>query len=153
LWSKSQVMRMTLSPLPPTMADRIVHAALPDFPANKRGELVQRAAGHPFVLEELVRGAAEGPAQLPLTVQALAALRLDRLPAGVREVLRAASVFGQCFWSGGVAALLDREVSDDLERAEREEIIIAQPTSRVAGEKELIFRQALVRDAAHASLV
>jgi eukaryotic-like serine/threonine-protein kinase len=52
-----------------------------------------------------------------------------------------------------VAALLDREVSEDLERAEREEIIIAQPTSRVVGENELIFRQALVRDAAHASLV
>jgi eukaryotic-like serine/threonine-protein kinase len=32
LWSKAQVMRMTLSPLPPTMADRIVHAALPDCP-------------------------------------------------------------------------------------------------------------------------
>lgn len=153
LWSKAQVTRMTLSPLPPTMADRIVHAALPDCSADQRAELVQRAAGNPFVLEELIRCAAEGGSDLPLTVQALVQLRLDRLAPGVHEVLRAASIFGQCFWSGGVAALLDRDVIDDLDRAEREEIVIAQPTSRVAGERELIFRQALVRDAAHASLV
>jgi tetratricopeptide (TPR) repeat protein len=153
LWSKARLTRVDLAPLGQAAADRIVHIVLPELPADKRADLVRRAGGNPLVLEELVRCAAEGKGELPMTVQALVQLRLDRLPSSVREALRAAAVFGPTFWSGGVAALLEREVEADLEAAEREEIILKQPTSRVAEQNEWMFRQLLVRDAAHTSLV
>ncbi len=153
LWSKARVLRLGLEPLTPPSAERIVTAVLPALDAERRAVLIKRAAGNPFVLEELVRCAAEGRDDLPLTVQALVQLRLDRLSRSVREAVRAAAVFGQTFWTGGVAALLDRDVADDLAVAEKEEVIIKVDTSRVAGQDEWLFRQALVRDAAHASLL
>jgi tetratricopeptide (TPR) repeat protein len=153
LWASSRLLRQALGPLHPQMAERIVHVALPELDADRRGELVRRAGGNPLVLEELVRCIGEGRDELPLTVQAMVQLRLDRLPVSVREVVRAAAVFGQTFWSGGLAHLLDRDVDEDLVAAEGGEVIIRQETSRVAEQTEWMFRQALVRDAAHASLV
>src|SRR5205807_1262272 len=41
----------------------------------------------------------------------------------------------------------------DLATAEKEEILLSQPSSRVAGQGEWLFRQAVVRDAAYASLL
>ena len=119
---------------------------------------MRRASGNPLVLEELIRCCADGSVDLPLSVQALVQLRLDRLPVTVRETVRAAAIFGQYCWSGGVARLLDRleedqSVEEDLLVAEKSEIFLRQPNSRVAGETELLFRQALVRDAAYASLL
>ena len=39
-------------------------------------------------------------AELPPTVIAMLQARLSRLPPGVRQVLQAASLFGQTFWQG-----------------------------------------------------
>lgn len=153
MWGSARTARLTLEPIADSMAERIVQAALPDLPETKRGELVRRAAGNPLVLEELVRCVGEGRDELPLTVQAMVQLRLDRLDKNVREVVRAASVFGQTFWTGGLVALLDRDVESDLEAAEEGEVIVKQPNTRVEGQVEWTFRQALVRDAAHTSLL
>jgi eukaryotic-like serine/threonine-protein kinase len=153
LWTQARVQRTHLAPLAAPMADRIVLTILPDLPQSKRAELVRRAAGNPLVLEELVRCAAEGTDELPLTVQALVQLRFDRLAPNVRESLRAGAVFGQSFWDGGITALLDRDVTDELAIAEKEEIVFAQPASHVAGQKEYMFRQAIVRDVAHDMLL
>lgn len=153
MWSRAPVLRKRLGPLAPQAAERIVQTILPTLDAKRRDMLVRRSTGNPLVLEELVRCAAEGRDELPLTVQALVQLRLDRLDASVREALRAAAVFGQCFWTGGVATLLDRRVEADLQAAEREEVIIKNECSRVAGQTEYLFCQALVRDAAHTSLL
>lgn len=153
LWTGARIERLDLGPLPPVLSERIVTAALPDVSDRVRSDLVRRAGGNPLVLEELVRCAAEGRDELPLTVQALVQTRLDRLDPQVQETLRAAAVFGQAFWTGGVAELLERSVQQDLEQAEGAEIVFRQPTSRIAGHEEWMFRQALVREAAHASLL
>lgn len=153
LWSKARLTQLTLGPLAPALAERIVASVLPNMPPQARGELLRRAGGNPFVLEELCRCSAEGSQDLPLTVQALVQRRLDSLPMAVRETLRAAAVFGHYFWSGGIARLLDRGVDEDFAIAEQSEIILRQPSSRVAGQVEYVFRQALVRDAAYASLL
>ncbi len=153
LWEKAKLTRMTVGPLPTAMAERIVAAVLPESDEKARTELVRRASGNPLVLEEFVRCMAEGRDDMPLTVQALVQQRLDRLPPSVHEVVRAAAVFGQMFWNGGVEELLERPVDEDLEHAEREEIVLRQPSSRVSGQTEWLFRQALVRDAAHGSLL
>lgn len=153
LWKDARLDRLELSPLPGVLAERIVNAALPDVTDDVRTDLVHRAAGNPLVLEELIRCAAEGRDELPLTVQALVQTRLDRLETSVQEALRAAAVFGQAFWAGGVETLLKRDVQADLADAENAEVIFQQPTSRIAGEQEWLFRQTLVREAAHASLL
>ncbi len=153
LWEKRNVTRLTLAPLSPLAADRLVAAALPNADPATRGSIVRRASGNALFLEELIRCSAEGREELPLTVQALVQLRLDRMTPEVREVLRAGAVFGQSFWTGGVEALLERPVEDDLAELTVSEIVTKQPESRIAGQDEWMFRQALVRDAAYASLL
>ncbi|MCA9623833.1 MAG: protein kinase [Myxococcales bacterium] len=153
LWRNCRLTIHKVAPLAPQMAERLVASMLPSLDEHARHDLVRRASGNPLVLEELARGAASGRTDLPLTVLALVQQRLDRLDPPVRETLRAAAVFGQVFWPGGISALLDRDVGADLEVAEREEVIFAQPASRVAGQREWMFQQGVVRDAAYSSLL
>jgi tetratricopeptide (TPR) repeat protein len=153
LWDKRNVTRLTLAPLSPNAAERLVAAALPNADAATRGTIVRRAGGNALFLEELVRCAADGREELPLTVQAVVQHRLDRTAPEAREVLRAAAIFGQSFWKGGVEALLDRRIDLDLAELTQSEIVTKQPESRIAGHEEWIFRQALVRDAAYASIL
>ncbi len=153
LWERRNLTRLTLSPLSPLAAERLVSAALPSADPGTRAHIVKRAGGNALFLEELVRCTAEGRDELPLTVQALVQLRLDRMSPQMREVLRAGAVFGQSFWTGGVEALLDRPSGGDLAELQHGEIITRQPESRIAGQDEWMFRQALVRDAAYASIL
>jgi eukaryotic-like serine/threonine-protein kinase len=153
LWERRHVTRLTLSPLSPLAAERLVAAALPAAEPSLRASVVRRAGGNALFLEELIRYAAEGREELPLTVQALVQARLDRMSAALRQVLRAAAVFGQSFWSGGVEALLDRVAAVDMAELQHAEIITRQNESRIAGQDEWMFRQALVRDAAYASVL
>jgi tetratricopeptide (TPR) repeat protein len=62
-------------------------------------------------------------------------------------------VFGQSFWTGGVEALLDRPAGADMAELAAAEIVTRQHESRIAGQDEWMFRQALVRDAAYASIL
>ncbi|MCK6589633.1 MAG: AAA family ATPase, partial [Polyangiaceae bacterium] len=153
LWERRNVTRLTLSPLSPLAADRLVAAALPSAEPQMRANIVRRAGGNALFLEELVRCAAEGRDELPLTVQALVQLRLDRMSISVRQVLRAGAVFGQSFWTQGIEALLERRVDAELAELQSTEIIARQSESRIAGQEEWIFRQALVRDAAYAAIL
>jgi tetratricopeptide (TPR) repeat protein len=153
LWERRNVTRLDLAPLSPQAADRLVASALPDADARARASIVQRASGNALFLEELVRCAAEGRNELPLTVHAVVQQRLDRMSSSAREVLRAGAVFGQTFWTGGVAALLERDVSGDLDALQSNELLTRQPESRIAGQDEWLFRQALVREAAYASIL
>jgi tetratricopeptide (TPR) repeat protein len=153
LWERRNVTRLTLSPLSPLAAERLVSAALPSADPSIRSSIVRRAGGNALFLEELIRYAAEGREELPLTVQAVVQARLDRMSPALRQVLRAAAVFGQSFWTGGVEALLGRPAGIDLSELQHAEIITRQNESRIAGHDEWIFRQALVRDAAYASIL
>jgi eukaryotic-like serine/threonine-protein kinase len=153
LWERRHMTRLTLSPLSPLAAERLVAAALPDAEPAVRASVVRRAGGNALFLEELIRYAAEGREDLPLTVQALVQARLDRMSPALRLVLRAASVFGQSFWTGGVEALLDHPAAMDLSELMHAEIITRQNESRIAEQDEWIFRQALVRDTAYASIL
>lgn len=153
LWERRNVTRLTLSPLSPLAADRLVAAALPTADQTVRANIVRRAGGNALFLEELVRCAAEGRDDLPLNIQAVIQLRLDRMSNSVRQVLRAAAIFGQSFWTQGIEALLERKVDAELGELQSTEIIARQPESRIAGQEEWIFRQALVRDAAYASIL
>ncbi|XXX81293.1 protein kinase [Sorangium sp. So ce134] len=153
LWQQRNVTRLALAPLSPQAADRLVATALPQADPAVRGAIVQRAGGYALFLEELIRHAAEGRDDVPLSVQALVQHRVDRMSNGAREVLRAASVFGPVFWTAGVEALLERAVGAELAELEAGEIIARELSPRVAGQAQWTFRQSLVRDALYASIL
>jgi serine/threonine protein kinase/tetratricopeptide (TPR) repeat protein len=135
---------------------RLVQEVLgPRASAPVVARLVEQAAGNALFLEELIRGVAEGRGEeTPGTVLAMLQSRLQRLEAGPRRVLLAGAIFGRTFWSSGVGALVDEELSSGeieqcLRRVTELEVVEHQRTSRFPGKTEYRFRHALVRDAAY----
>jgi predicted ATPase len=125
-----------------------------DVTSDTVSKVVEQADGNAFYLEELIRRVAEGDTDLPETVVAMAQSRLERLEPDARRVLRAASIFGEAFWLGGVAALIANpiDVGRWIEKLVESEVLVARSESRFANETECNFRHALLRDAAYAML-
>ncbi len=126
LWAERQnVQEIRLKELGRKAGERLVRQVLGDSVGPETIErLVQQAEGNAFYLEELIRAVAgggkegkdgkEGKEQaLPETVLAMVETRLGRLPLEARRVLRAASVFGEVCWEGGVNVLLGGAMRDD----------------------------------------
>jgi eukaryotic-like serine/threonine-protein kinase len=156
LWVERSMQEMRLRELSRKAAESLVREVLGEGAmAEQSAAIVERAEGNAFFLEELVRAAAEGTSTLPDTVVAMVQSRLDALAASSRRVLRAASVFGDVFWKGGLCALL----GDDTATLEpilgelcARELIARRAERRFAGEEEYAFRHALVREGAYAML-
>ena len=157
LWAERGVHELRLGPLSARTGEQLARqvlgpAAAPDLVAR----IVERAGGHPFLLEELIRAAAAGSSfvgEVPDTVLAMLQSRFDALGEQPRAVLRAASVFGASFWLAGVEALLGGDsLSHALERLCAAELVERRPASALAGQREYAFRHGLVRDAAYAML-
>ena len=121
-----------------------------------RGRVAERAQGNPLYAEQLVAMLAESDgdselAELPPTIQALLAARLDRLEPLERDVLERASVVGKDFWPSAVVALNGgAPVGATLLDLVRRELV-EPAASMVPGEDGFSFRHALIRDAAYAS--
>ena len=117
--------------------------------------LVTVAEGNPLFIEELAaslleRGASD---ELPMTIRAAIASRIDALPAAARATLLAASVVGKHFWRGVLRALSDLdEVDEALDALESRDLIRREPTSRVQGDAEFAFKHMMIRDVAYATL-
>ena len=111
--SKTYYMQLRLDPLPPTSADEFLQALLGDDPslAPLKQLLITRTQGNPFFLEESVRTLVETGVlvgergasrlaqpleglQVPATVQAILAARIDRLPPEEKRLLQSAAVIG-----------------------------------------------------------
>jgi eukaryotic-like serine/threonine-protein kinase len=159
LWTGTDKLEVALGRLTPRAADRLVRGALGEsLPADAVSRIVARADGNAFYLEELIRRVAErGGETLPETVLALVQSRLDRLEPDLRRIVRAASVFGEVFWKGGVAHLLGRAAdSADLDASLRalleDELFLGSRESRFPGDSEYTFRHGLVREGAYATL-
>ena len=83
--------------------------------------------------------------------------RLEGLEGEARRLLRAASVFGEVFWKGGVVTLLGgliraAQVESWLLALVEREVIVRRVGSRFPGEREYAFRHALLREGAYAML-
>jgi class 3 adenylate cyclase/tetratricopeptide (TPR) repeat protein len=111
--NKTYYTHLRLDPLPQVSADAFLHALLGDDPSLQplTPLLMARTAGNPFFLEESVRalvetgGLAGTPGsyrlaqtlpmiQVPATVQAVLAARIDRLPPEAKRLLQTAAVIG-----------------------------------------------------------
>jgi serine/threonine protein kinase/tetratricopeptide (TPR) repeat protein len=159
VWAERGVQELRLDELTRKGSEKLVRQVLGDRADDVLvARLVEQAGGNAFYLEELIRAVAEGKGDaMPETVVAVVQGRLERLEGDARRVLRAASVFGQQFWHGGVTQLLGGEAKDSTVRAwlgelvERE-LIARAPVSRFPDEDEYIIRHAIVREAAYAML-
>ncbi|WP_437319394.1 protein kinase domain-containing protein [Sorangium sp. So ce385] len=159
LWAERQTQEIRLKELPRKACERLVRQALGASIGREMLErIVALAGGHAFYLEELIRAVAEGRGEaLPETVLAMVEARLSRLDPEARRLLRAASVFGEVFWEGGVSSLLggaEPPPSADahLARLVDLEVLVALQESRFPGEREFAFRHALLREGAYAML-
>lgn len=155
LWLARRVQPLRLAELSARAAQTLARDVLgPEAEDALIDNVVRRAEGNAFYLEEVIRAVAEGRTdELPETVLAMAQSRLDALSSDARRVLRACSVFGDGFGADAVAALLApsdlREVVlrlDDL--AEREVLLRRE----VSGNVRYAFRHALLREGAYATL-
>jgi predicted ATPase len=155
LFQERGLLEIELGGLPRPAAEQLVKQVLGDGMAGETvATLIERADGNAFYLEELIRAVAEGgAASSPQTVVSMIEARLEALDAETRRLLRAASVFGQTFWEGGVKALVGALTAPPLLDALVEKEIFARQTeARFPGETEYTFRHALVREAAYAML-
>jgi class 3 adenylate cyclase/tetratricopeptide (TPR) repeat protein len=99
-------LQIDLGPLDRAEAERLVELAA-EGDAGAAAS-VERAGGNPLFLIELSR-ARSRQGELPVTVQAAIAARLDELTAEERELLQRTSVVGEAFDLRDVALLNDRE--------------------------------------------
>jgi serine/threonine protein kinase/tetratricopeptide (TPR) repeat protein len=149
--------RIQIAPLAKRAAETLVRARLgAGAPAETVERIVEQAGGNPLFLLELSNASKEGLTSSPSSVLALLQERLERLEANARRVLRAASIFGETFWRGGVEHLVGQAeaatLSEWLEELVRRDVIVRSPETRLPGEQQLAFRHALLRDAANATL-
>jgi tetratricopeptide (TPR) repeat protein len=159
LWADRGLQQIRLREIGKKGAEKLVREVLgPGADPLVVARLVERAGGNAFYLEELIRAAASGRAEaLPETVLAMVQARLEALDGEARRVLRAASVFGQVFWRGGVIALLGgpegaSRLGDWLSVLVDRELVARRGEGKRAGQEEYAFRHALVREAAYATL-
>jgi class 3 adenylate cyclase/tetratricopeptide (TPR) repeat protein len=111
--SKTYYRQLRLDPLPPASADEFLQALLGDDPglAPLKQRLIAQTEGNPFFLEESMSALVETGVlvgergdhrldkalqglQVPATVQAVLAARLDRLPPEEKRLLQTAAVIG-----------------------------------------------------------
>jgi serine/threonine protein kinase/tetratricopeptide (TPR) repeat protein len=165
LWAERDAQMIRLGGLNPRACERLVKAVLGRSGAAPPGpEVVRRvvelSGGNAFYLEELARTVGEGRgSSLPGTVLAMVTLRLEALPSQARRVLRAAAIFGERFWDGGLTHLIGQASPTEvgtlhewLDFLVDRELILATSQPRYAGQHEFVFRHALLREGAYASL-
>jgi serine/threonine protein kinase/tetratricopeptide (TPR) repeat protein len=159
LWAERALQEIRLRELTTRAAERLIRQVLGSgVSAERVGRIVALADGNAFYLEELIRVTAEREdEQLPETVVAMVQSRLAALDMGCRRILRAASVFGETAWWGGIRTLIGDEGSGELARegiAEliERELLLRRPMSRFVGHDEFAFRHALLREGAYAML-
>ena len=127
-----------------------------DLPRQTVERIAKAAEGNPLFVEELAAAFMEGQqigSDLPTTVRAAIAARLDALPGPARAALLDASVVGRAFWRG---VLVEFGGHSDLDEAlsalEVRDFIRRVPSSRVRGDVEYQFKHILIRDVAYATL-
>ena len=121
--------------------------------------VAERAEGNPLFAEEMVRRLSEedgaGAVELPHSVQALLAARLDSLEPFQRRLLAHAAVIGRTFWEGAltpVAQAEDGDLAEALRGLREKDLVIAAEGTGLEGEAELAFKHALIRDVAYTML-
>jgi eukaryotic-like serine/threonine-protein kinase len=160
LWNGRPLQEIRLRELSKKAAESLIQLVLGANATPATVERISRISrGNAFVLEELICAAdALGGDHLPETAVTMTHARLFALDEDSRRILRAASVLGETFWAGGVAALLGHlsgrssGVQDRIDALAEQDIVQRQASTRFPGEIEYTFRNALLHEGALAML-
>ena len=163
-------MLINLQPLSDADAGRIVEELLGALEPSVRARIAEVAEGNPLYVEQIVSmlvetGAIERGAdgwvakagsdrlQIPPTVHALVAARLDALQSEERAVVDPASVIGLSFPMEAVAELVEEPVRPRL--GEDLEVLVTKQLVRRLEEDDVIYRfgHQVIRDTAYNSLL
>ncbi len=154
--------RINLAPLTEQETARLIASLLERavLPAETQRALLERAGGNPLFAEEFVRLLADRgnlgeEVEVPDSVQALIAARLDTLSPERKSLLQDAAVLGKVFWAGALAEMASREPSEvdqALHELTRKELVRPGRTSSMEGEAEYGFLHLLVRDVCYSQI-
>ena len=170
--SKTYYTQLRLDPLPPTSAEEFLQALLGDDPslAPLTPLLIARTGGNPFFLEESVRTLVETGVligtsgtyhlaqalmtiQVPATVQAVLAARIDRLPPEDKRLLQTAAVIGtEVPWPllQAIADVPEEALHHGLTRLQSAEFLYE---ACLFPELAYTFKHALTHEVAYGSLL
>jgi class 3 adenylate cyclase/tetratricopeptide (TPR) repeat protein len=139
---------LRLEPLAEDEAGALVGDAVPD---EVRERIVRASGGNPLFLTEMA--ALGEDAEVPATLRALLAARLDQLDEPERRVLERGAVEGELFHRGTVQALApeETEVTPRLAALVRRDLV-RPDLPQVPHEDAYRFRHLLIRDAAYDAL-
>ncbi len=169
---KTYYTQLRLDPLPPQSAEALLHALLGEDETLEplKRVLIERTEGNPFFLEESVRTLVEtkmlvgergayrltktqAAVQVPATVQAILAARIDRLSPEDKRLLQAASVIGK-----DVPFALLQAIADGPEDSLRRGLTRLQAAEFLYEtspfpDLEYTFKHALTHEVAYGSLL
>jgi class 3 adenylate cyclase/tetratricopeptide (TPR) repeat protein len=170
--SKTYYTQLRLDPLPPASADALLQALLGDDPSlvPLKQLLIERTAGNPFFLEEIVRTLVETgvlvgepghyrlahalpTVQVPATVQTVLAARIDRLPPEAKRLLQTAAVIGSEVplpLLQAIAELPEVALHGGLAHLQAAEFLYE---TRLFPEREYTFKHALTHEVAYSTLL
>ena len=161
-----------LEPLPPAAMEELLEGLVPGLPSGLRGQILARAQGVPLYAVETVRmlldrgllvqeDAVYRPSgeidalEVPETLHALIAARLDGLSGEERRLLQDGAVLGKTFTKPALAALsgIPAEELEPLVAALlRKEVLAVQLDPRSPERGQYAFLQDLVRHVAYDTL-
>jgi tetratricopeptide (TPR) repeat protein len=169
---KTYYTQVRLDPLPPASADELLQALLGDDPSLEplKRLLIERTEGNPFFLEESVRTLVETQVlvgvpgayrlaqalptiQVPATVQAVLAARIDRLPPEDKRLLQTAAVIGHEVplpLLQAIAELPEADLHRSLARLQAAEFLYE---TRLFPEREFTCKHALTHEVAYGGLL
>jgi class 3 adenylate cyclase/tetratricopeptide (TPR) repeat protein len=170
--SKTYYRQLRLDPLPPASADEFLQALLGAAPSlgPLKALLIERTGGNPFFLEESVRTLVEtgmlvgergayrlaqplASLQMPSTVQAVLAARIDRLSPEEKHVLQTAAVIGTEVpmpLMQAIAELPEAGLYRGLVHLQAAEFLYE---TRLFPEREFTFKHALTHEVAYNGLL
>jgi class 3 adenylate cyclase/predicted ATPase len=150
---------LSLEPLSEGEADRLLDSLAGDLALDSRyrDRIADAAEGNPLFVEQMVAMAAEGPGEvdefeIPASIQALLAERLDRLETQERSVIERASVVGKEFLRREIVELSPPDLLPSVGRllmALVRKDLIQPDTAAPAQDDGFRFRHVLIRDAAY----
>jgi class 3 adenylate cyclase/tetratricopeptide (TPR) repeat protein len=168
-WRQSSPTTISLDALPDDAINELVDALTGGgIGADLRDRIVGLAAGNPLFVEQLLsmlidegalRRSADGwvarngatPLDVPPTIEAVLAARIDHLSQSERALAEAASVIGKDFWADAAAALAGEGGLEEVESLVRKRLI--EPVRRPGVPRDFFqFRHILVRDAVYGAL-
>jgi class 3 adenylate cyclase/tetratricopeptide (TPR) repeat protein len=163
---------LSLEPLSERAMEQLLDGFVPGLPEELRAQILDRAEGVPLYAVETVRMLLDrgllaregdvyrptgevGALDVPETLQALVAARLDGLEAEERRLLQDASVLGKSFTKAGLSVLSGRseaEVEPLLVSLVRKEVLGVQADPRSPERGQYSFLQDLLKRVAYETL-